>query len=76
MFSRPQKFTHSGQIAPPSGGVASTIKSFPVASRGVVTGLVKTGNGISSGVRATQFRVSLSLHSSRNRRELLTESSH
>ena len=32
------------------GGVASTIKSFPIASRGVVTGLVKTGNGISSGI--------------------------
>lgn len=32
------------------GGVASTIKSFPVAQRGVVTGLVKTGNGISAGI--------------------------
>lgn len=32
------------------GGVASTIKSFPVSQRGVVTGLVKTGNGIASGI--------------------------
>ena len=30
------------------GGVASTIKSFPIDRRGVVTGLVKTGDGISS----------------------------
>ena len=32
------------------GGVASTIKSFPVSQRGAVTGLVKTGNGIASGI--------------------------
>ena len=42
--------TNLGSCLVGIGGVASTIKSFPVSQRGVVTGLVKTGNGISAGI--------------------------
>jgi hypothetical protein len=38
-----------------------SLKSFPVGLRGTVTGLVKTGNGISSGIY-TQVRVRSHCH--------------